>query len=157
MAAPRAPTRCPLRVTRRDGQTDRGTLCRRGLKGRMAAGGLLCAASGLCALLGATATDFWLSPRGRGDAVGLWRFCTAGGHCRTPPGQPAIWDATRALMLLAVLAAAVGFAVGLSAAGGAAWRARARVAGMAMLLAGLFHLCAAAKDLSPESSETGGG
>lgn len=50
----------------------------------------------------------------------------------------AIWDATRALMLLAVLAAAVGFAVGLSAAGGAAWRARARVAGMAMLLAGMW-------------------
>ncbi|XP_031464600.1 lens fiber membrane intrinsic protein [Phasianus colchicus] len=215
----------------------------------MAAGGLLCAASGLCALLTATATDFWLSPRGQGDAIGLWRLCTAGGHCGTPPGPPGtewhrcqrhelcaasaalccvglsctmlgwvlavmisvcgpcavlmspfsaptvIWDATRALMLLALLAAAVGFAVGLSATGGAAWRARARTAGITMLLggvlallglamctagargtawrfswsyilgwvgviligsAGLFHLCAAAKDQSsPESSETG--
>ncbi|XP_010726236.1 lens fiber membrane intrinsic protein [Meleagris gallopavo] len=115
----------------------------------------------------------------------------------SPFSAPAVlWDATRALMLLASLAAAVGFAVGLSATGGAAWRARARTAGITMLLggvlallglavctagargttwrfswsyilgwvgvvligsAGLFHLCAAAKDQSPESSETGGG
>uniref|UniRef100_A0A669QRI3 Lens fiber membrane intrinsic protein n=1 Tax=Phasianus colchicus TaxID=9054 RepID=A0A669QRI3_PHACC len=194
MAAPRA--RGPMSPPCHPAvQTDRGTLCQRTLKGRMAAGGLLCAASGLCALLTATATDFWLSPRGQGDAIGLWRLCTAGGHCGTPPGPPVIWDATRALMLLALLAAAVGFAVGLSATGGAAWRARARTAGITMLLggvlallglamctagargtawrfswsyilgwvgviligsAGLFHLCAAAKDQSsPESSETG--
>ncbi|XP_072214631.1 lens fiber membrane intrinsic protein-like [Excalfactoria chinensis] len=159
----------------------------------MAAGGLLCAAVGLSALLAATGTEFWL--RGRGDNVGLWRICTAGGRCGTDPGPPAMWDATRALMLLAVLAAALGFAAGLSAAG-AARRARERVAGISLVLAGLlallglavctvgvrgsawrfswsyilgwvgvvligsaglFHLCAAAKDASPESSESGGG
>lgn len=229
-------------------------------QGRMAAGGLLCAASGLCALLTATATDFWLRPRGQGDAIGLWRLCTAGGHCGTPLDRPVrsdtatngtscarpqlrcavlghccdelcvasavlgsataafncvpsqlccvgldhccddlcvvsaalchcchelcltsafprahclclhdpchccdelcaasatpscvrsvlmspfsapavLWDATRALMLLASLAAAVGFAVGLSATGGAAWRARARTAGITMLLGGTW-------------------
>uniref|UniRef100_A0A8B9SIH7 Lens fiber membrane intrinsic protein n=1 Tax=Anas platyrhynchos TaxID=8839 RepID=A0A8B9SIH7_ANAPL len=130
------------------------------------------------------------------------------GGPRRVPGVPnvpvpaAFWDATRVLMLLAVLAAATGFALGLSAAAaGAARRARARAAGVTLLLAGvlallglavctagarsllgpapgawrlswsyllawvavvltgsagLFHLCAAAKDPSPESSESGG-
>lgn len=39
-------------------------------------------------------------------------------------------------MLLALLAAAVGFALGLSATAGAAWRARARMAGISMMLGG---------------------
>lgn len=55
------------------------------------------------------------------------------------PVPAAFWDATRVLMLLAVLAAATGFALGLSAAAaGAARRARARAAGVTLLLAGTW-------------------
>ncbi|XP_068518955.1 uncharacterized protein [Anas acuta] len=225
MAAPRArggpqhpphtpPPRPPHPSARTDGhrRRDRGTEGRPwgtplvGAEGGgrcRSGGGLLCAASGLALLVTATATDFWLQHRAPGGtaAIGLWHLCL-GGHCRPPPGPPAFWDATRVLMLLAVLAAATGFALGLSAAAaGAARRARARAAGVTLLLAGvlallglavctagarsllgpapgawrlswsyllawvavvltgsagLFHLCAAAKDPSPESSESGG-
>ncbi|XP_074422791.1 uncharacterized protein LOC141734652 isoform X3 [Larus michahellis] len=120
--------------------------------------------------------------------------------CVFPP-PPALWEATRVLMLLSVLTAAAGLALGLSAVASAARRVRARVAGITLLLAGLlallglavytagtlsllgpartawrfswsyilgwvavvligsaglFHLCAAAKDPSPESSEVAG-
>uniref|UniRef100_A0A672UNI0 Lens fiber membrane intrinsic protein n=1 Tax=Strigops habroptila TaxID=2489341 RepID=A0A672UNI0_STRHB len=116
-----------------------------------------------------------------------------------PP--PALWEATRVLMLLSVLMATAGLAVGLCAAAGTAWRVRVRAAGVTLFLAGLlallglglytagtpsllgparaawrfswsyilgwvaavlissaglFHLCAAAKDPSPESSEVTG-
>ncbi|XP_074785387.1 lens fiber membrane intrinsic protein-like [Athene noctua] len=167
-----------------------------------AGGGLLCGASGLGLLLAATATDFWLQRRGPGGtgSLGLWRVC-GGGHCHPHPGTPALWEATRVLMLLSVFAAAAGLALGFSVAASAARRARARVAGVTLLLAGLlallglalyaagtlsllgparaawrfswsyilgwvavvligsagiFHLCAATKDPSPESSEVAG-
>ncbi|XP_042641562.1 uncharacterized protein LOC116959009 isoform X2 [Tyto alba] len=115
--------------------------------------------------------------------------------------RAALWEATRVLMLLSVFTAAAGLALGFSVAASAARRARARVAGVTLLLAGLlallglavygagtlsllgpagtawrfswsyilgwvavvltssaglFHLCAAAKDPSPESSEVAG-
>ncbi|XP_009465367.1 PREDICTED: lens fiber membrane intrinsic protein-like [Nipponia nippon] len=117
------------------------------------------------------------------------------------PGYSPLWEATRVLMLLSVLTAAGGLALGLSVVASAARRARARVAGITLLLAGLlallglavytagtvsllgpartawrfswsyilgwvavvltssaglFHLCAAAKDPSPESSDVVG-
>ncbi|XP_068271398.1 lens fiber membrane intrinsic protein-like [Nyctibius grandis] len=171
-------------------------------QGMPVGGGLLCGATGLGLLLAATATHFWLQHRAPGGTatVGLWGVCL-GGHCRPPPGTPALWEATRVLMLLSVLTAAAGLALGLSVAASTARRARARVAGVTLLLAGLlallglsvytagtlsllgparaawrfswsyilgwvavvltgsaglFHLCAAAKDPSPESSEVAG-
>ncbi|XP_049661996.1 lens fiber membrane intrinsic protein-like [Accipiter gentilis] len=171
-------------------------------RGMPAGGGLLCGASGLALLLAATATHFWLQRRAPGGtaSLGLWRTCL-GGHCRPHPGTPALWEATRVLMLLSVLTATAGLALGLSIVASAARRARARMAGVTLLLAGLlallglgvytagtlsllgpartawrfswsyilgwvavvligsaglFHLCAAAKDPSPESSEVAG-
>uniref|UniRef100_A0A8C4TSS3 Lens fiber membrane intrinsic protein n=1 Tax=Falco tinnunculus TaxID=100819 RepID=A0A8C4TSS3_FALTI len=171
-------------------------------RGMPAGGGLLCGASGLALLLAATATHFWLQRRAPGGtaSLGLWRTCL-GGHCRPHPSTPALWEATRVLMLLSVLTAAAGLALGLSVVASGARRARARVAGVTLLLAGLlallglavytagtlsllgptratwrfswsyilgwvavvltgsaglFHLCAAAKDPSPESSEAAG-
>ncbi|XP_029882475.1 lens fiber membrane intrinsic protein-like isoform X1 [Aquila chrysaetos chrysaetos] len=171
-------------------------------RGMPAGGGLLCGASGLALLLAATATHFWLQRRAPGGtaSLGLWRTCL-GGHCRPHPGTPALWEATRVLMLLSVLTATAGLALGLSIVASAARRARARMAGVTLLLAGLlallglgvytagtlsllgpartawrfswsyilgwvavvlissaglFHLCAAAKDPSPESSEVVG-
>ncbi|XP_064354953.1 lens fiber membrane intrinsic protein-like [Dromaius novaehollandiae] len=167
-----------------------------------ARGGLLCAASGLALLLAATATDFWLQHRAPGGAgcQGLWRVCL-GGACRPHAGTPALWDAARVLMLLSVLSATAGIALGLSAAASGARRLRLRVAGVTLLLAaflallglalytaaavsvfgkdqadwrfswsyilgwiavvlvssaGLFHVCAASKDPTPESSEVAG-
>ncbi|KAM9251844.1 lens fiber membrane intrinsic protein-like [Cariama cristata] len=165
-------------------------------------GGLLCGASGLVLLLAATATRFWLQRRAPGGtaSLGLWQTCL-GGHCRPQPGPPALWEATRVLMVLSVLTATAGLALGFSVAASAARRARARVAGVTLLLAGLlallglavytagtvnllgpahtawrfswsyilgwvaavltgsaglFHLCAAAKDPSLASSEVTG-
>ncbi|XP_042641563.1 proline-rich protein 36-like isoform X3 [Tyto alba] len=125
-----------------------------------AGGGLLCGATGLGLLLAAAATDFWVQRGGAGGSgasasLGLWRGCL-GGHCHPHPSTPALWEATRVLMLLSVFTAAAGLALGFSVAASAARRARARVAGVTLLLAGLFHLCAAAKDPSPESSEVAG-
>ncbi|XP_069734699.1 LOW QUALITY PROTEIN: lens fiber membrane intrinsic protein-like [Phaenicophaeus curvirostris] len=167
--------------------------------GMPAAGGLLCGASGLALLLAATVTDFWVTQRAPRDpdSLGLWRRCQ-GGLCHPHPGTPALWEATRVLMVLSVLSAAVGLTLGVSVVASSCWRVRARAAGIALLLAGLlallalglytgtarsllapahaawrfswsyilgwvavvltssaglFHLCAAAKDQSPESSE----
>ncbi|XP_064899230.1 lens fiber membrane intrinsic protein-like isoform X4 [Columba livia] len=167
-----------------------------------AGGGLLCGATGLALLLAATVTHGWLQRRAPGDitSLGLWRLCL-GGQCHPHPATPALWEATRVLMLLSVLAATAGLALGVSVAAGTARRVRARVAGVTLLLAGLlallalavytvgtlsllgparpawrfswsyilgwvavvltssaglFHLCAAAKDPSPESSEVAG-
>ncbi|KAM8986253.1 lens fiber membrane intrinsic protein-like [Ara ararauna] len=164
-----------------------------------AGGGLLCGASGLGLLLVATATGSWLQRRvpGGSASIGLWHVC-GGGHCGPHPGTPVVWEATRVLMLLSVLMATAGLAMGLCAAVGSAWRVRVRAAGATLLLAGLlallglglytagtpsllgparaawhfswsyilgwvaaalissaglFHLCAARKDPSPESSE----
>ncbi|KAM9264527.1 lens fiber membrane intrinsic protein-like [Morus bassanus] len=167
-----------------------------------AGGGLLCGATGLGLLLAATATHAWVQRWAPGGtaSLGLWRSCL-GGLCRPHPSTPALWEATRALMLLSVLAATTGLALGLSIAASSARRLHARVAGVTLLLAallallglavytagtlsllgpartawrfswsyilgwvaviltgsaGLFHLCAAAKDPSPESSEVAG-
>ncbi|XP_064899228.1 uncharacterized protein LOC135576593 isoform X2 [Columba livia] len=56
----------------------------------------------------------------------------------------ALWEATRVLMLLSVLAATAGLALGVSVAAGTARRVRARVAGVTLLLAGLLALLALA-------------
>ncbi|KAM6229104.1 lens fiber membrane intrinsic protein-like isoform 2-T2 [Spheniscus humboldti] len=192
-------THLPLEMTPQLSPASPGDATPRGMP---AGGGLLCGASGLALLLAATATHFWLQRRVPGGtaSLGLWRACLEG-HCRPHPGTPALWEATRVLMLLSVLTAAAGLALGLSVAASTARRARARVAGVALLLAGLlallglavytastlsllgpartawhfswsyilgwvavvlissaglFHLCAAAKDPSPESSEVAG-
>ncbi|KAM6226098.1 lens fiber membrane intrinsic protein-like [Porphyrio hochstetteri] len=167
-----------------------------------AGGALLCGAAGLGLLLAATATRCWLQRRAPpGPAsLGLWHGC-GGGLCRPHPRTPALWEATRVLMVLSVLTAAAGLALGVSIMASAARRARARLAGGTLLLAGLlallglsvytagtlsllgtghtawrfswsyilgwiavvltssagvFRLCAAAKDPSPESSEVAG-
>ncbi|XP_068854989.1 lens fiber membrane intrinsic protein-like [Aphelocoma coerulescens] len=167
-----------------------------------AAGGLLCGASGLALLVAATATHFWVQRRAPGGtaSLGLWHGCL-GGQCHPHATTPALLEATRVLMLLSVVAAAAGLALGLSVGASGGRRARARVAGATLLLAGLlallglgvysggtltllgslrgswsfswsyilgwvavvllgsaglFHLCAASKDPSPESSEIGG-
>ncbi|XP_076216166.1 lens fiber membrane intrinsic protein-like isoform X3 [Aptenodytes patagonicus] len=192
-------THLPLEMTPQLSPASPGDATPRGMP---AGGGLLCGASGLALLLAATATHFWLQRRVPGGtaSLGLWRACL-GGHCHPHPGTPALWEATRVLMLLSVLTAAAGLALGLSVVASTARRARARVAGVALLLAGLlallglavytastlsllgpartawrfswsyilgwvavvlissaglFHLCAAAKDPSPESSEVAG-
>ncbi|XP_075381114.1 lens fiber membrane intrinsic protein-like isoform X2 [Mycteria americana] len=110
-------------------------------RGMPAGGGLLCGASGLGLLLAATATRFWLQRRAPGGtaSLGLWHVCL-GGHCHPQPGTPALWEATRVLMLLSVVTAAAGLAVGLSVVASAGRRARARVAGVTLLLAGLLAL-----------------
>lgn len=56
--------------------------------------------------------------------------------CVCPP--PALWEATRVLMLLSVLTATAGLALGLSIVASAARRARARMAGVTLLLAGTW-------------------
>ncbi|KAK2514586.1 hypothetical protein Q9966_015669 [Columba livia] len=110
-----------------------------------AGGGLLCGATGLALLLAATVTHGWLQRRAPGDitSLGLWRLCL-GGQCHPHPATPALWEATRVLMLLSVLAATAGLALGVSVAAGTARRARARVAGVTLLLAGLLALLALA-------------
>ncbi|XP_064032093.1 lens fiber membrane intrinsic protein-like [Pogoniulus pusillus] len=165
-------------------------------------GGLLCGATGLALLLAATATRSWVQRRAPGGtaSLGLWHVCL-GGQCHPHPGTPALWEATRVLLLLSLLAAVAGLALGISILLGGARRLRARMAGATLLLAGLlalmglavytagtlsllgpaqpawrfswsyilgwvsvilttsaglFHLCAAAKDPSPESSEVEG-
>ncbi|KAM9368352.1 lens fiber membrane intrinsic protein-like [Phaethornis superciliosus] len=167
-----------------------------------AGGGLLCGATGLALLVAATATHFWLQRRGPEGPqnLGLWGGCR-GGPCRPLPTAPGLWEAARVLLLLSVLAAAAGMALGLSVVATAAQRVRARAAGVTLLLAallallglvlltagtlsppsparppwnfswsyilgwtglvllgsaGLFHLCAAAKDPFPESSDVVG-
>ncbi|XP_025904291.1 lens fiber membrane intrinsic protein-like [Nothoprocta perdicaria] len=115
-------------------------------------GGLLCAASGLALLVAATATDFWLQYRAAGGpgCQGLWRVCL-GGECRPHAGTPGF---------LALLGLAVYTAVTVSAFGQRQpdWRFSwsymlGWVAAVLLLSAGLFHVCAASKDPSPESSE----
>ncbi|XP_033927211.1 lens fiber membrane intrinsic protein [Melopsittacus undulatus] len=104
-----------------------------------AGGGLLCGASGLGLLLAATATSSWLQRRVPGGtaSIGLWSVC-GGGHCGPHPGTPALWEATRVLMLLSVLMATAGLAMGLCAMAGTAWRVRVRAAGATLLLAGMW-------------------
>ncbi|XP_064257853.1 lens fiber membrane intrinsic protein-like [Passer domesticus] len=168
----------------------------------MSPGALLCGASGLALLVAATATPFWLQRRAPGGtaSLGLWHGCL-GGQCHPHATAPALLEATRALLLLSVLAAAAGLALGLPGGTGGARRQRQRAAGGTLLLAGLlallglglgsggslallgpprsswsfswsfilawvaaallgsagiFHICSASKDPSPESSETGG-
>ncbi|XP_057277610.1 lens fiber membrane intrinsic protein-like, partial [Pezoporus wallicus] len=110
-------------------------------QGDASGGGLLCGASGLGLLLAATATGSWLQRwvPGGSASIGLWRVC-GGGHCGPHPGTPALWEATRVLMLLSVLMATAGLAMGLCAAAATAWRVRVRAAGATLLLAGLLAL-----------------
>ncbi|XP_051632054.1 lens fiber membrane intrinsic protein-like isoform X2 [Manacus candei] len=168
-----------------------------------AGGGLLCGASGLALLVAATATRFWAQrrvPGGGTASLGLWHGCL-GGRCHPHATTPAPLEAARALMLLSVVAAVAGLALGVSLVARGARRARGRAAGGALLgsgllalcalgvfsggtptlpgparnswsfswsyilgwvgvvlvgSAGLFHLCAASKDPSPQSSEAAG-
>ncbi|XP_066424055.1 lens fiber membrane intrinsic protein [Molothrus aeneus] len=191
----------------------------------MPLGGSLCGASGLALLVAATATPFWAQCRAPGGtaSLGLWHGCLGGQchpHATTPdmaaggvarvsprcphavsPSPPALLEATRALLLLSVVAAAAGLVLGLPLGTGGARRERERAAGATLLLAGLlallglglgsggalallgpprsswsfswsfilawvaaallgsagiFHICSASKDPSPESSEAGG-
>ncbi|XP_038017877.1 lens fiber membrane intrinsic protein [Motacilla alba alba] len=122
-------------------------------------------------------------------------------RCPHAVSPPALLEATRVLLLLSVVAAAAGVALGLPLGTRGARRARERAAGATLLLAGLlalaglglgsggslallgpprsswsfswsfilawvaaallgsagiFHICSASKDPSPESSEAGG-
>ncbi|XP_031949166.1 proline-rich receptor-like protein kinase PERK2 isoform X1 [Corvus moneduloides] len=107
--------------------------------GMPAAGGLLCGASGLALLVAATATHFWVQRRAPGGtaSLGLWHGCL-GGQCHPHATTPALLEATRVLMLLSVVAAAAGLALGLSVGASGGRRARARVAGATLLLAGTW-------------------
>ncbi|XP_064588382.1 lens fiber membrane intrinsic protein [Zonotrichia leucophrys gambelii] len=168
----------------------------------MPLGGSLCGATGLALLVAATATPFWAQRRAPGGtaSLGLWHGCL-GGQCHPHATTPALLEATRALLLLSVVAAAAGLVLGLPLGPGGARRERERAAGATLLLAGLlsllglglgsggalallgpprsswsfswsfilawvaaallasagiFHICSASKDPSPESSEVGG-
>ncbi|XP_065520533.1 lens fiber membrane intrinsic protein-like isoform X3 [Lathamus discolor] len=117
-----------------------------------AGGGLLCGASGLGLLLAATATSSWLQRRGPGGSasIGLWRVC-GGGHCGPHPGTPGLL----ALLGLGLYTAGTPRLLGPARA---AWRFSwsyilGWVAAALISSAGLFHLCSAHKDPSPESSE----
>ncbi|XP_030821013.1 lens fiber membrane intrinsic protein [Camarhynchus parvulus] len=173
----------------------------------MPPGGSLCGATGLALLVAATATPFWAQRGAPGGtaSVGLWHGCL-GGQCHPHATAPALLEATRALLLLSVVAAAAGLVLGLPLGTGGARRERERAAGATLLLAGplaspgrallglglgsggalallgpprsswsfswsfilawvaaallgsagIFHICSASKDPSPESSEVGG-
>ncbi|XP_039587203.1 lens fiber membrane intrinsic protein, partial [Passer montanus] len=131
MAAPTCRGPCPLpgdsgtrgqRDKGTAGQGDSGTAA---ADGGMSPGALLCGASGLALLVAATATPFWLQRRAPGGtaSLGLWHGCL-GGQCHPHATAPALLEATRALLLLSVLAAAAGLALGLPGGTGGARRQR---------------------------------
>ncbi|KAI4881750.1 hypothetical protein NFI96_033284 [Prochilodus magdalenae] len=79
-------------------------------------GGLFCAGVSNILLVVSTATDYWMQYRQASGYMhqGLWRYCTPG-KCMTHTDSIAYWDATRAFMILAVLACFFGLIIGVMA------------------------------------------
>ncbi|XP_048144573.1 lens fiber membrane intrinsic protein-like [Corvus hawaiiensis] len=120
-----------------------------------AAGGLLCGASGLALLVAATATHFWVQRRAPGGtaSLGLWHGCL-GGQCHPHATTPGLL----ALLGLGVYSGGTLTLLGpLRGSWSFSWSyILGWVAVVLLGSAGLFHLCAASKDPSRESSEIGG-
>ncbi|XP_006004956.1 lens fiber membrane intrinsic protein-like [Latimeria chalumnae] len=108
-------------------------------------GGLLCAVSGLVLLIVATATDFWMQYRFSGSHAnqGLWRYCI-NRKCHAHTITVAFWDATRAFMILSILACFAGIILGLAAFTNSSKFSRIRTAGVILVIAGFFALLALA-------------
>uniref|UniRef100_A0A8B9R5N6 Lens fiber membrane intrinsic protein n=1 Tax=Astyanax mexicanus TaxID=7994 RepID=A0A8B9R5N6_ASTMX len=79
-------------------------------------GGLFCAGVGNILLIVSTATDYWMQYRHSNNFMhqGLWRYCTPG-KCFTHTDSIAYWDATRAFMILSLLACFFGIIIGIMA------------------------------------------
>ncbi|XP_046899229.1 lens intrinsic membrane protein 2.1 [Hypomesus transpacificus] len=79
-------------------------------------GGLFCAGVGNILLIVSTATDYWMQYRHSNNYMhqGLWRYCMPG-KCFTHNVSIAHLDATRALMILALLACFIGIIIGIMA------------------------------------------
>ncbi|KAK6296661.1 lens fiber membrane intrinsic protein-like isoform X1 [Coregonus clupeaformis] len=90
-----------------------------GVLGRMYSfmgGGLFCAGVGNILLIISTATDYWMQYRQSNNYMhqGLWRYCVPG-KCMTHTDSIAYWDATRAFMILSLLACFIGIVIGVMA------------------------------------------
>uniref|UniRef100_A0A8C5H1L2 Lens fiber membrane intrinsic protein-like n=1 Tax=Gouania willdenowi TaxID=441366 RepID=A0A8C5H1L2_GOUWI len=79
-------------------------------------GGLFCAGVGNILLIVSTATDYWMQYRHSSNYMhqGLWRYCVPG-KCMTHTDSIAYWDATRAFMILSMLACFIGIVIGVMA------------------------------------------
>ncbi|CAB1347980.1 unnamed protein product, partial [Coregonus sp. 'balchen'] len=79
-------------------------------------GGLFCAGVGNILLIISTATDYWMQYRQSNNYMhqGLWRYCVPG-KCMTHTDSIAYWDATRAFMILSLLACFIGIVIGVMA------------------------------------------
>uniref|UniRef100_A0A8L0DSF2 Lens intrinsic membrane protein 2.3 n=1 Tax=Oncorhynchus mykiss TaxID=8022 RepID=A0A8L0DSF2_ONCMY len=79
-------------------------------------GGLFCAGVGNILLIISTATDYWMQYRQSNNYMhqGLWRYCMPG-KCMTHTDSIAYWDATRAFMILSLLACFLGIVIGVMA------------------------------------------
>ncbi|XP_054460187.1 lens intrinsic membrane protein 2.3 [Anoplopoma fimbria] len=79
-------------------------------------GGLFCAGVGNILLIVSTATDYWMQYRHSSNYMhqGLWRYCVPG-KCMTHTDSIAYWDATRAFMILSLLACFIGIVIGVMA------------------------------------------
>ncbi|KAK0133276.1 Lens fiber membrane intrinsic protein [Merluccius polli] len=79
-------------------------------------GGLFCAGVGNILLMISTATDYWMQYRHANNYMhqGLWRYCVPG-KCMTHTDSIAYWDATRAFMILSLLACFIGIVIGVMA------------------------------------------
>ncbi|KAK6317303.1 lens fiber membrane intrinsic protein-like [Coregonus clupeaformis] len=79
-------------------------------------GGLFCAGVGNILLIVSTATDYWMQYRHSNNYMhqGLWRYCMPG-KCFTHNDSIAHLDATRALMILSLLACFIGIIIGIMA------------------------------------------
>uniref|UniRef100_A0A673NEA1 Lens intrinsic membrane protein 2.3 n=1 Tax=Sinocyclocheilus rhinocerous TaxID=307959 RepID=A0A673NEA1_9TELE len=76
-------------------------------------GGLFSAGVGNILLVISTATDYWMQYHKSGSYMhhGLWRYCVPG-KCMTHTDSIAYWDATRAFMILSILACFFGIIIG---------------------------------------------
>ncbi|XP_023690993.1 lens intrinsic membrane protein 2.1 [Paramormyrops kingsleyae] len=79
-------------------------------------GGLFCAGVGNVLLIVSTATDYWMQYRHSSNYMhqGLWRYCTLS-KCFIQTDGIAYWDATKAFMILSLLACFFGIIVGIMA------------------------------------------
>ncbi|KAK2879896.1 hypothetical protein Q8A73_023708 [Channa argus] len=79
-------------------------------------GGLFCAGVGNILLIVSTATDYWMQYRQSNKYMhqGLWRYCMPG-KCFPHNDSIAHLDATRALMILSLLACFIGIIIGIMA------------------------------------------